>query len=85
MPEQTDDEAPFAFEKAIASLEDIVNNIENGQLSLEESLKQFERGVNLTQQCQSALSKAEQTVKQLIEKSGQNQLTDFNHTETDDN
>ena len=51
------------FEKTFAELEDLVNKIEEGDLSLEESLKCFERGMLLTKNCQQALSEAEQKVK----------------------
>ena len=46
------------FEKSLEQLEDIVAALENGDLSLEQSLKQFEQGVALTQQCQTALNDA---------------------------
>ena len=64
----------FNFEKALAELTDIVENMERGDLALEDSLKSFERGVKLTRQCQKALKEAEQRVKILTEK---NQLVDF--------
>src|SRR4051794_19249282 len=47
------------LEKSLAELETIVESLENGDLSLDESLKQFERGVALTRQCQAALRAAE--------------------------
>lgn len=56
------------FESALAELEKLLENMESGELSLEESLKAFERGVKLTSQCQQALSDAEQKVKILTEK-----------------
>ena len=56
------------FEKSIASLEQLVQNLENGDLSLEESLKQFEKGVQLAKECQMALTAAEQKVLLLTEK-----------------
>ena len=55
------------FEKSIESLEQLVQNLENGDLSLEESLKQFEKGVRLAKECQIALSEAEQKVLLLTE------------------
>ena len=50
------------FEAALAELEQIVTRLERGDLSLEESLRQFERGVLLTRNCQKALQQAEQKV-----------------------
>jgi len=50
------------FEAALAELEQIVERLEQGELSLEESLRQFERGVELTRNCQKALRQAEQKI-----------------------
>jgi len=58
------------FESAIAELEALVATMEEGDLPLEEALKQFERGVTLTRQCQQALEQAEQKVEILMEKAG---------------
>ncbi|HAD98858.1 MAG TPA: exodeoxyribonuclease VII small subunit [Gammaproteobacteria bacterium] len=52
----------FDFNKGLLELESIVKTMESGDLSLEDSLKYFEQGVQLTRQCQSALSKAEQKI-----------------------
>ena len=51
-----------SFEAQIATLEEIVSHLEKGDLSLDESLAQFEKGVKLTKECQSILSEAEQKV-----------------------
>ena len=56
----------FNFEKSLAELETLVDQMEAGELSLEDSLKQFERGVTLTKACHKALSDAEQKVKILM-------------------
>jgi exodeoxyribonuclease VII small subunit len=53
------------FEASMAELEGIVERLEQGDLSLEESLRQFERGVALTRSCEVALKEAEQKVKVL--------------------
>ncbi len=58
------------FETALAELESLVASMEGGELPLEEALKQFERGVTLTRQCQQALQQAEQKVEILMEKAG---------------
>ena len=53
------------FETALAELESIVQRLEKGELSLEESLRQFERGVVLTRSCQRALRQAEEKIRVL--------------------
>lgn len=50
------------FEQSIAELEDIVRQLEKGDLSLEESLQQFEKGIGLARHCQDTLNKAEQKI-----------------------
>ena len=66
------------FEQSIQELEALVEKMEGGNLSLEESLKYFERGVVLTRNCQKALSEAEQKVQILLEKDGKSELESFN-------
>lgn len=56
----------FNFEEALETLEALVEAMEEGELSLEESLKAFEQGIKLTRECQSALEKAEQKVQLLV-------------------
>lgn len=56
----------FNFEESLASLESLVTAMEDGDLSLEESLQAFEKGIRLTRECQTALQKAEQKVQVLI-------------------
>ena len=51
------------FETAMGDLEVLVSKIESGNLSLEESLKEFEKGVKLSRACQAALKDAEHRVK----------------------
>jgi len=58
---------PLNFESAMSDLEDLVTKIEAGNLSLEESLKEFEKGIILSRACQKALTNAEQRVKILSE------------------
>ena len=65
MNKKSNTSAPFNFEKAMEELEGIVLQMESGDFELEESIKQFERGVALTKLYQVALSKAEQKVQQL--------------------
>jgi exodeoxyribonuclease VII small subunit len=56
------------FETALAELETIVQRLEQGELSLEESLRQFERGVVLTRSCQKSLRQAEEKIRILARK-----------------
>jgi exodeoxyribonuclease VII small subunit len=54
------------LEKAMSQLEAIVEQLESGDLTLDKSLQQFEKGVRLSRECQTALNKAEQKVQMLI-------------------
>lgn len=58
-----------SFEDSLAELEALVERMESGELSLDESIQAFERGTTLTQQCQQALAAAEQRVEILSAKS----------------
>ncbi len=55
------------FEKSLTELESLVERLESGELSLDESLAQFKRGVELTRHCQDVLNKAQQTVEKLLD------------------
>jgi exodeoxyribonuclease VII small subunit len=57
---------PVQFEKSIAALEQVVNSLEKGDLSLDNALKAFEKGIGLTRTCQTLLADAEQKVEQLL-------------------
>lgn len=72
-----DNTKDFNFEASLNELEKLVDALENGDLSLEQSLQDFERGINLTRACQSALTDAQQKVQILLEKNGQSSLEDF--------
>lgn len=60
-------DTPPSFEAALAELEKIVSSMENGQLSLEQSLAAHKRGLELAQHCQSVLAQAQQQVRVLEE------------------
>jgi len=66
------------FEESLAELEQLVERMEQGNLALEESLKLFERGVQLTRTCQKALKDAGQKVSILLEENGEPTLKPFN-------
>ena len=58
-------DAEVDFESALKELETLVSKMESGELSLDESLKAFERGIELTRKCQSSLEAAELRVQTL--------------------
>jgi len=76
-------EPTFDFEKALENLEQLVTSMEDGDLSLEDSLKAFEKGIKLTRECQSALQKAEQKVQMLISENGETKVVDFEQGDED--
>lgn len=59
------------FEAALAELEKIVAKMESGEQNLEDALKSFQRGIELTRACQQGLKEAEQRVEQLVAKNGE--------------
>ena len=56
----------MSFEKKIKDLEHITQQLAGGKLSLEDSLKSFEKGIKLSQECSQELNKSEEKVKQLM-------------------
>jgi exodeoxyribonuclease VII small subunit len=70
LPPKAEKDKPLDFEHALHELETLVEELEDGELALEEALKRFERGVVLTRVCQQALTTAEQKVSILTEKQG---------------
>lgn len=67
----------LTFEESLSELDTIVQNLEQGDLSLEESMILFERGLSLSQVSQNKLQSAEQKVKILLDKNGEKQLSNF--------
>jgi exodeoxyribonuclease VII small subunit len=65
------------FEHALAELEQLVQRLEGGELPLDEALKTFERGIELTRRCQAALKSAQQKVEILLKRSGQVEVEPF--------
>ncbi len=63
--------AKKTFESALARLEEITEELENGGISLESSLKKFDEGVKLADYCNQKLSEAKTKVEMLINKNGQ--------------
>jgi exodeoxyribonuclease VII small subunit len=66
----------FDFEQALQDLEGLVSSMEEGELSLEDSLQAFEKGIKLTRECQTALKQAEQKVQILINENGDTEALD---------
>ena len=67
----------FNFNKGLSKLEEIINKMDSGDLSLEDSLKFFEEGVKIHRQCQSALKDAEQRIRILSERYEYNEEKPF--------
>ncbi len=75
---------PSNFESDLHELENLVEKMEAGELSLEESLLHFERGIALTRSCQKALTEAEQKIQILLTESGAEKLQPFSADEDKD-
>jgi exodeoxyribonuclease VII small subunit len=67
----------FNLEKSLAELEELVEELESGDLPLEKAMKKFEAGIKLTRGCQTALKEAEQKVEILLKSAGGEELEDF--------
>jgi exodeoxyribonuclease VII small subunit len=68
MTNKKENQAVGDLDGSLQELESVVEQLESGDLPLEEALKQFERGVKLTRKCQATLKKAEQKVEILLKK-----------------
>ena len=60
------DKKAVDFEKQLSNLEALVESLESGDLSLEDSLKSFEQGIKVARECQTELKQAEQKVELLM-------------------
>lgn len=65
----TKEDKQMHFEEAFKRLEQIVGNLESGDLSLEESMKLFEEGIGLTEACKTRLDDAEKKIQLLLKNS----------------
>jgi exodeoxyribonuclease VII small subunit len=72
------------LEKSLEELEALVARLEGGDLPLEQALKEFERGVKLTRQCQAALQEAEQKVEILLKRTEQAEPVPFEPSDEND-
>ena len=84
MPKSVQTESPAAdvspvaqFEQSLDELEQLVAKMEGGELSLDESLRSFERGIALFRNCQNALEQAELRVKLLLDPEDPDRATPF--------
>ncbi len=59
------------FETSMKKLEDIVNELENGNLNLDESVEKFEEGMKIAKECNNILEKAEKKITILLENDGE--------------
>ncbi|HIF9421499.1 TPA: exodeoxyribonuclease VII small subunit [Photobacterium damselae] len=67
----------MAFEEALDELDLIVNELESGNIALEDALKKFERGIALARSSQQKLTQAEQRVEILLQTDDEAPLTEF--------
>ena len=74
--------ADMTFEQALAELEQIVNQLETGQLALDEALVLFERGQTLAVHCGMVLDRAELKIQTLAPSAGGSELQDFDEAVT---
>jgi exodeoxyribonuclease VII small subunit len=72
------------LEKSLTALEALVEKLETGDLPLEKALAEFERGVKLTRQCQTALQAAEQRIEILLKQSEDAEPVPFDNEDDDD-
>jgi len=72
------------FEKLLSELDKIVNRMEQGDQSLDQTMKDFERGMVLSEQCRNSLEQAQQRVDKLVKKHGSYQLESMQDVDEDD-
>jgi len=64
--------AEFKFEKKLSDLEKLVNDMEQGELTLDKSMVNYEKGIKLVRECQAALEQAEQKISIMQDKTLKN-------------
>ena len=75
---QKDDISKLSFEQSIKELTSIVGKIEQGQIPLQDSLEQYERGMALIKHCQAILQKAEKRIEKISETDSKSQSSKEN-------
>lgn len=73
------------FEESIKRLEEVVEKMESGDLSLEESMKYYEEGILLSRTCYKKLAEAEKKIEKLVKKSGGEGREEFTTEEFEPN
>ena len=81
--EELGSQEPVSFENALEELETVVEQLEGGELTLEESLALYERGIALGEHCQKSLDAAEQKVLLLTSRSNDEVLDDYEGADHD--
>lgn len=66
-----------SLEESLTEIAQLVDKMEHGELTLEQSLSNFERGITLVKHCQKVLSEAEQKVQLLVQQNGQETLNPY--------
>ena len=69
------------FEESMKKLESIVNELENGNLNLDESVEKFEEGMKIAKQCNTILEDSEKKITILLEKDGELKEENFEANE----
>ena len=80
----TDKPSSPSFEETLTELEAIVNDMENGDLPLNQALEKFERGIKLSRLSQQSLEQAQQKVQILLRENGEDTLADFSEPDSSD-
>ena len=76
--------AKKTFESALARMEQITEELEDGELSLEQSLKKFDEGIQLADFCNTKLTEAKAKVELLLDKNGRLEPEPFDETSSED-
>lgn len=82
MPTKKTDEKNLSFEDQMQKLEEIVKQLENGNLSLQESIDRFKEGVELSKEMEQTLSEAQKSIASIIDENGN--LKDFTEPTADE-
>ncbi|HEX8872917.1 MAG TPA: exodeoxyribonuclease VII small subunit [Candidatus Acidoferrum sp.] len=83
-PKKPDPSKKLDFERSLARLEEVVRKLESPQLSLDEAMKLFEEGVELSRECQKQLEEAEGRVEILLKKADGKLAAEPFEAETED-
>jgi exodeoxyribonuclease VII small subunit len=69
----------MSFEESLEKLEEIVNNLENGDVPLDDAIDEFDKAMKLVKVCNDKLTTAEESIAKIVEENGD--VTDFNQDE----